>query len=166
VCSRVDCFMATHLVLMTQGLVLLGQRLELLTLLVAKPAQLLCDLNAVTPEPLQASHGSCKMTDQEGGCGSVPSSSPSTVQAGVEPVVRPAALGLLDQPVAEARCQSPADRSAGALQSKQHTPAPGAAAARTCMGAESGQSVSGVTDCKTPSLPSGTLPLQLTCGHL
>lgn len=72
-----------------------------------------------------------------------------------------------DRPVAEARCPTPADasRSVGALRSKQHTPAPCAAAARTCVGAErvdSQQSVSG----ETPSLTSSTLPLQLTCEHL
>lgn len=46
-----------HLVLVAQDLVLFGQRLQLLPLLLVEAAQLLSNLHAATPEPLQAGHG-------------------------------------------------------------------------------------------------------------
>lgn len=63
--------MATHLVLMAQDLVLFGQRLQLPTLLVVEAAQLLGNLQAATPEPLQAGHGRHRRLLVQLGCGSV-----------------------------------------------------------------------------------------------
>lgn len=60
-----------HLVLMAKDLVLFGQRLQLLTLLVVEAAQLLGNLHAATPEPLQASHGRHRLMLVGLGCGSV-----------------------------------------------------------------------------------------------